>query len=166
MSTQIAKRATRTILKAIRSVAVGNEGSAALEFTIFAPILLGGAVCTMDLGLGMYRNMQVQHSAQAGAQYAISHGYDSAAISSAVTQATTYTAISASPAPNQFCGCPSSTGVTSVTCGSTCTGGVAAGTYVTVSAGATYSTLVPYHAVLPAISNSFNLARQATVRIK
>jgi Flp pilus assembly protein TadG len=166
MSTQIAKRATRTILKAIRSVAVGNEGSAALEFTIFAPILLGGAVCTMDLGLGMYRNMQVQHAAQAGAQYAISHGYDAAAISSAVTQATTYADISASPAPDQFCGCPSSTGVNSVTCGSTCTGGLAAGTYVTVSAGATYSTLVPYHAVLPAISNSFNLARQATVRIK
>ena len=166
MSTQIAKRATRAILEAIRSVAVGNEGAAVVELTMFAPILLGAAVCTTELGLGMYRNMQVQHAAQAGAQYAISHGYDSAAISSAVTNATAYAAISASPAPNQFCGCPSSTGVTSVTCGSTCTGGVAAGTYVTVSAGATYNTLVPYQGVIPGLSNSFNLARQATVRIK
>src|SRR5262249_40727167 len=102
MSTQIAKRATRAILEAIRSVAVGNEGWAVVEITLFAPILLGAAVCSIDLGLGMYRNMQVQHAAQAGAQYAISHGYDSTAISSAVTQATTYAAISASPAPNQF----------------------------------------------------------------
>jgi Flp pilus assembly protein TadG len=159
----ILKRTMPALREAIRSFVLGTEGAAAVEFTLFAPTLVGMVVCTMDLGVGMYRQMQVQHAAQAGIQYVIAHGYnpsDISPISSAVTQATTFAGISASPAPNQFCGCRSSTGVTSTTCTSTCDDGSLAATYVTVSAQATYMTIVPY----PLISNSFPLTAQATVR--
>jgi Flp pilus assembly protein TadG len=140
----------------------GTEGAAVVEFTLFAPILLGMVVFTMDLGFGMYRYMQVQHAAQAGIQYAIVHGYNSSSISSAVTDATAFAGISASPAPSQFCGCRSNTGVTSAACNSTCADGSAAGTYVTVSSQGTYNTIAPY----PGIPNSFNLTAQGTVRIQ
>ena len=104
----------------------------------------------MDFGLFAFRKMQVQHAAQMGAQYAAANGYSSANISSVVTDdnLTTF-AINASPAPSQFCACPSSTGSTSATCSSTCGNGSAAGTYVTVSASATYNMLiVPVHGKL------------------
>ena len=48
----------------------------------------------------------------------------------------------------EFCGCPSSTGVTQLATGAcaqgtTCSGGAVAGTYVTVSTKATYNTIAP-----------------------
>jgi Flp pilus assembly protein TadG len=156
------ERTISAIRRAIRNVIVGTDGSALVELTLFAPILLMTAVFTMDLGLAIYHKMQVQHAAQAGVQYTISHGsFDSAAITSAVTNATTYAGISATPAPSQFCGCRSNSGVTSATCGATCTDGSTAGNYVRVSSQATHSTIVRY----PGMPNSFSFTSQSTVRI-
>jgi hypothetical protein len=45
-------------------------------------------ICTVDLGLGINRKMQVENAAQAGAQYAVVHGFAASSISNAVTQAT------------------------------------------------------------------------------
>src|SRR5215510_13370220 len=73
------------------------RGAVAVEFGLVATILVALTVCTADLGLGFYRYMQVQNAAQAGAQYAILRGYSSTAISSAVTNATTFSGISANP---------------------------------------------------------------------
>lgn len=161
------KKTTPMLLRAIRSFLAATEGAAAVEFSLFAPMLVGMIICTMDFGVAVYRKMQVQHAAQAGVQYAIANGYDSSGITSAVTNATTYAGISASPAPNQFCGCRSTTGVTAAdSCTSICGDGAVPGTYVTVSAQATYTTIVPYHAVIPAIANSYTLTGQGTVRIQ
>jgi len=140
----------------------GSRGVAAIEFAIIAPILVLLMVCTVDLGQGIYRKMQVQNAAQAGAQYAAVHGFTASSISAAVTNATTFSGISASPSPTQFCGCPSVTGVTSASCNSTCTGGISSGTYVTASAQATYTTILPY----PLLPTSFTFAAQSTVRIQ
>jgi Flp pilus assembly protein TadG len=139
-----------------------DEGIAAVEFAFVAPVLVILIVCTADLGLGLYRKMQVQNAAQAGAQYAAVHGFDSSSISAAVTGATSFSAISASPTPSQFCGCPSSTGVTSTSCSSTCSGGASPGTYVTVSATGSYTTLISY----PGIPSTFTFTAQPTVRIQ
>ena len=106
--------------------------------------------------------MQVQDAAQAGAQYAAVHGFNASSISNAITGATSYSGISASPAPAQFCGCASATGISTVACGSQCPGNIAAGTYVTASAQSTYTTILPY----PVIANSFALSAQSTVRIQ
>jgi hypothetical protein len=106
--------------------------------------------------------MQVQNAAQMGAQYAAVRGFDAAAISNVVTNATSYAGIAASPAPNQFCGCPSNTGVAVISCSSTCSGGASPGTYVSVSAQASYTPILPY----PGVPATFTLTAQPTVRIQ
>jgi len=140
----------------------GSRGVAAIEFAVIVPTLVLMMICTVDLGMGIYRKMQVQNAAQAGAAYAMFHGFAADSISTAVTSATSFSGIAASPAPSQSCGCASNTGVTSATCSSTCSGGSVTGTYVTVSAQGTYNTILPY----PMIPNSFTLAAQSTVRIQ
>ena len=163
--------ARRAISSAIRRLAVGADGTsgnALVEFAIFAPILLGVAIYTMDWGLIVISKMEVQNAAQAGAQYAIVNStYDATSISSAVTKATKFTAVT--PTSSQFCGCPSTTGITfcSASC-DTCNPGTCSsnsqGHYVTVSATPTtpYQTLIPY-ALVP---SGYNLAAQSTVRIR
>lgn len=141
----------------------GIDGIAAIQFGMLAPILVLMGVCTIDLGAGIYRKMQVQNAAQAGAQYAVAHGFSASSISAAVTNATTFTGISADPSPSQFCGCPTDTGVvTSELCNSSCPDGSVTATYVTVSSQGTYNTILAY----PLIPSSFAFAAQATVRIQ
>ena len=140
----------------------GEHGAGAVEFAIGATLLAGLLIPLIDLGMGFYQKMQVQDAAQAGAQYALAHGWNSTAIENAVTSATALSSISASPAPVRNCGCPQGTSVTSSTCGGTCAGGQSVGTYVTVSAQATYTPLIPY----PVLGQSVALTAQATVWIQ
>jgi len=137
-------------------------GVAAIEFAMVGPVLVIAVICTADLGLAIYRKMQVENSARAGAEYALLNGFNTTAISSAVMQATSSSGISASPVPSEFCGCASTSGISAVACSSTCAGGVAPGTYVSVSAQATYTTIVPY----PVIANSFTFTAQSTMRLQ
>lgn len=146
---------------AVRNFLVGPEaieGAALIEFTLFAPLLIILIIGLTDFGLYIYRMSQVQLAAQAGAQYALQRGaFNASAIASAVTNTscpsgscTGFNAtISASPAPIQFCGCPSDAGVTQLAIGA-CTRGMVcpadgsvAGTYVTVQSQATYNTSLP-----------------------
>jgi Flp pilus assembly protein TadG len=138
------------------------DGTAAVEFALIGPILIAIMVPLIDLGLGYYQKMQVEDAAQAGAQYAMAHGWNSTAIGAAVSAATALSAITASPAPVQSCGCPSGSSVTSAACGTKCGNGQPAGTYVTVSAQAVYTTLIPY----PGIGSSVMLTAQSTARIQ
>jgi Flp pilus assembly protein TadG len=137
-------------------------GAAAVEFGIMIPLLSLMVISVTDVGLAVYRKMQVEGAAQAGAQYAIVRGFDANGITNAVTSATNSSAISASPSPVQFCGCPTSGGVSSVTCGTVCTGGAQAGTYATVSAQATYYTMINYQIVGP----SYTVSAQSTARLQ
>jgi Flp pilus assembly protein TadG len=139
-----------------------TSGALAVEFALIAPILLLIMVASVDLGMGLYTRMQVQNAAQAGVEYAIAHGFAATAISSAVTSATSLSGIEAAPAPSEFCGCPTASGVTTATCGSTCSGGIGAGTYVTVTAQATYTTVVPF----PLFPDSYSFTEASTVRIQ
>jgi hypothetical protein len=104
----------------------------------------------------MYEAMQVNNAVEAGALYAAKNAtgvWSAAAVSSAVTGASVLSAqlnaLSATPAPTQFCGCPSAAGgVTSVgvtlPCSTTaCAGSTPAGTYVKVNAKLTHTALFP-----------------------
>ena len=145
-----------------KSFAKAQEGIAAIEFAILGAVLCLIVVGVGDLGLGFYSYMQVQNSAQAGAQYAAVHGYNSSSITSAVTSATSVSGINATPAPTSFCGCVSGNTVATATCGSVCSNGMTAGTYVQVSAARTYSTLISY----PGFPASYNQTATSTVRIQ
>lgn len=139
-----------------------TSGVAAIEFGIVVPLLALLVIAVIDLGLGIYAKMQVEDSAQAGVEWAIKNGFDTNLITAAVTNATSNTGVSASPAPNQFCGCAAGSAITAATCGSTCTGGAAAATYVTVSAQATYTTMISY----PIFPSSYNFSIQSTARLQ
>ena len=153
----------------------GTTGAALVEFAIAAPMLIVIFTYLTDVGTLAFRQTEVRHAAAAGAQYAIYHPCSSSSCSStfstalgnAVTNATTYTAISATPAPSFFCGCPTTTGVANIgslasshvcqasACTSSCSGGATLGAYVTVSAQATFTNLF--------VSGSHTLSASATV---
>ena len=146
----------------IRAMAGDMRGVAAIEFAIMAPTLVMMAICTIDLGMGIYCNMQVQNASQAGAQYAMAHGFDANLISGVISNATGRSGISASPPPILYCGCATSSAVSNIACGSTCPAGAVYGNYVRVSTVATYTTILPY----PMIANNFTLTAQSNVRIQ
>ena len=88
------------IRQAIRRFLVGEDGiagTALIEFTLFAPLLVVMSIYTMDFGLFFYRQMQVQNAAQAGVDWAIAnHVFNAAGITAAVTNATNYADITVS----------------------------------------------------------------------
>jgi Flp pilus assembly protein TadG len=139
-----------------------TKGVAAIEFAIMIPLLSLMVVSVTDIGLAVYRKMQVENAAQAGAQYAIARGFDTNGVSQAVTSATNSTAITASPSPVTFCGCPTNSGISTVSCGSNCFGGGLAGTYATVTAQATYYTLINYQLV----AETYTYTAQSTARLQ
>ena len=139
-----------------------ENGAAAIEFGVVGAFLCMTVVATGDLGMGFYSYMEVQNSAQAGAQYAAVHGYNSTAVSNAVTNATSVAGITASPAPAQFCGCVVNAVVNPATCGTTCADGMTAGTYVSASAVRDYTTLISW----PMFPATYHQTATSTVRIQ
>ena len=115
-----------------------------------------------DFGEAIYVQVEVRKAAQAGAQYAIVHGFDTKSISTAVKAATTVATVSPTPSPNQFCGCATNSGISEIDCQSKCSGGSAPGTYVRVSAIGTYQTMIPY----PTMPKNFSFSAQSTARIQ
>ena len=171
MSRQTPPSKITAIRQAIRSFMVGEDGSALIEFTVLAPLLVVISIYTMDFGFYFYRNMQVQNAAQAGIDWAIANRiFNGAAITAAVTNATNYTDITVSTPTPPWCGCPSSTGVTptgfydpvTATCTTPC-GSSKAGLYVTVQTQATWNSLIPYGLFSSATRT---LTAQGTARIQ
>jgi len=139
-----------------------RKGTAAIEFALASPFFLALLIGLVDVGFGAYESMQVQNAAEAGALYAAKYGFSSAGISAAVANALgAGSGVSASPAPVEFCGCPSTSGVTSASCTSTCANGNSPGTYVQVDAA------LPYQAILsfPGLPIPATLTGQSVVRI-
>jgi Flp pilus assembly protein TadG len=119
------------------------KGVSTIGFALVVSFLCLLAVGVMDLGIALWDQMEVGNAARAGAEYAASYGCNQSAIQTAATSATGLSSISA--IASESCGCPnSSTGITSASCGSSCSGGGTAGTYVTVNTSATYSTIITY----------------------
>jgi Flp pilus assembly protein TadG len=145
----------------VRCAARNSDGVTAIEFAIIAPFLATFVLGLIDLGMGFDAQMSVSQAAQAGSYYALLNGYNSSMISSAVQNASGASGITGSS--SQSCGCPSSGGgVTPASCGSACPSGQTAGTYVTVSAQYTYSTILPY----PGLPSPMTLNATSMVRIK
>ncbi|HUH84085.1 MAG TPA: TadE/TadG family type IV pilus assembly protein [Stellaceae bacterium] len=150
-----------------RELARGTGGAAAVEFALLAPVLGMVLVGMVDFGLGVFVKMQVQNAAQAGAEYVIANGFNTSnttPVTTAVTTASTYSGITASPVPSQFYACPVNNVLNTVASGATCSSGKTAGTYVTVSATATYNTIIPYNQLGLSIPSSYTFTAASTVR--
>jgi hypothetical protein len=109
-----------------------------VEFALIAPFLMTVVVAVVDLGTGLHHAMQVENAAQAGLQYALVRGFDAAAITARIAATSPDLGIAASPEPQRFCGCPSASAIEPATCGAFCPDGSTTGTFVSVSAAATY----------------------------
>jgi Flp pilus assembly protein TadG len=159
--TQGARASQRGLFGWLGRLLRNQAGMSAIEFALASPVLLAIVAPTADLGVAFSEQIQVQQAAQAGAQYALLHGFSSTSISNAVTSATVLN-VTATPAPSQSCGCPNGTGITAATCGTTCSNGENAGEYVYVNAQTTYTPVVPYSL----FGSSVTLTAQATVRVQ
>jgi Flp pilus assembly protein TadG len=170
-------RRGRMLLKALGAF-FGRErlaiaGVAAIELAMVSPLLVTGVLGAGEAGISIFRQTQVQFAAQAGADYALAHGFiatGTQSISNAIVNATTYTAIAPTPAPTQFCGCPTATGVTNASavasksplCSATCSGGFTAGVYVQANSQAQFSPIIPN----PWQKSTVTLTAESTVRIQ
>jgi Flp pilus assembly protein TadG len=153
-------------LRTLLSFARNRKGTSAVELALCLPLLAGLVVPLTDLGMGAYTQMQVGNAAQAGAEYAGVVGFNSTNIASAVTNATSLPGVTATPTPSQSCNCVTATGTVGPSqgtppCAQTCASGKI-GTFVTVSAQATYTTLFDY----PGISSPLTITAQSVIRIK
>lgn len=153
------------MLRALMQFRRDARGGAGIEFAVIGPAIVILLIAVTDFGLGFYRRMQVQTAAQRGAISATVNpaGFVAADVSNTITASRG--SIVAAPAPTQFCGCPSSSGVTTATCGTNCTVGTAtvpAGKYVSASAQTTYSTIFRY----PGLTSPMTFSATQVVRIQ
>jgi hypothetical protein len=135
----------------------------AIEFGFSLLFLFPLVVGTVELGLAVFQNMQVNAAVEAGALYALANGFDEPGIIDAVqnsfgtTLTNQVTAVTASPVPAQFCGCPSGTDVTNLgppPCSTTslCGNGNSQRQYIEIRASLTRISVVPnsgLFAILP-----------------
>jgi Flp pilus assembly protein TadG len=152
------------LLHLLRALAHDRDGISAIELAICLPLIVALLIPMVDLGMSAYTKMQLVNAAQAGAEYAAKNGFDATNISTAVTNATGLSGISANPAPAESCGCVSGTTITDTTtppCSTGCASGTE-GVFVTVNAQVSYSTLFPY----PGIASPVTLSAQSMIRIQ
>ncbi len=166
---------TKHLLGAFTRLARDRVGTSTIELAICVPLLAAMIIPVTDLGMAAYTQMQVANAAQAGADYAAATPvFNAANVIATIASDTNLPNIqpnpgqgaSPSPAPAQSCNCVTGTTIGpslgSPPCGQSCTNGTV-GTFVTVTAQVTYTTLFDYTPVLP---NSLTLSSQAMVRIK
>ncbi|HWK95894.1 MAG TPA: TadE/TadG family type IV pilus assembly protein [Pseudolabrys sp.] len=150
------------MLHLARRIATNRSGTAAIEFGLTIPLLLILLMGVVELTFAIYEAMQVYDAVEAGALYAAQNGWSSSGISTAVTSATSATGLTATPAPSQFWGCPSESGITTVASSSVkCSGNTNPGQYVQVNATLNHSTILPY----PALSLPTSFTATSTIRI-
>jgi len=151
-----------------------RRGMSAVEFGLAAPVFMAMLTPVVDLGLAFSEQIRINQAVQAGEQYASSHPYAgsswSSSVSSAMTNATT---LSISPSVGgETCGCPNS-GNTAIVTGAgygsppsctanSCPDGSSPGYYVTITASATYTSVMPYSI----LGSSTTLSSQAVVRVE
>lgn len=155
--------------KWLRSIVLDLRGAALIEFAIAAPLLAVMLLGVVDYSLKISATLAVDRAVRTGADRAVVSGFDETAISSAITSAISngeisgLTALAANPAPTSWCGCPDAqVGITAAACGSTCSSGRDAGTYVTANGQATFTHLFTWPGQ---VSSTDTISSTTTVRI-
>jgi Flp pilus assembly protein TadG len=157
----------KTHWNALKQFCREQRGVAAVELTIALPILTVSALCVGDLGRFALQKTWVTYAAAAGADYAVANytnGFNASAIEAAAEAAAPVGAMSGAPAPSEFYGRATATGVTASTQGAICpsstsTGGIA-GEYVSVTA------TMPFTALFSAAGISYPSTVTATAVVR
>jgi Flp pilus assembly protein TadG len=144
----------------VAELADDRRGAAILEFALMLPVIVALLVGMVDYGALAYQTMQVSAAAHAGAEYVLHYGWNATAVQTAVTSATSLT-VTASPAPQLQTACVTG-GAVVVTAGTSCPSGAAAGSYVLVSAQASFSPIIAWSSfAMPS-----TIAARAMIRIQ
>ena len=130
-------RVFRHFAPARRTIGRDECGASAVEFALFAPILVAVCLSTVDLGFAISERMALDHSLRIGAASAMTDpgeetvqaviedtaGKNFTVASSTEEDGDTYTADSnpITISATRFCACPSAKG-TAVSCTGTCSG--------------------------------------------
>lgn len=125
-----------------------ESGVSAIEFSIFAPMLVVGLLTFVDLGFAIYQRMAMDHVLRAGIQSAMADpGIESVLKTLEITAVENFTVGSSTPsggkptvtlAVNRYCVCPNQPAV-KVACSTICTGSVPTLAYYSLSASRIYS---------------------------
>ena len=119
-----------------------DDGNAAVEFALLAPVLILLVAGLVDFGRAYFTRMQLENAARAGAQYGLLHGSDDlATIEDVVHQASEVPTADLTVSASTFCACPD--GTTS-NCATGDCGGFKPGTYVTISAQTAFVPVFPF----------------------
>ena len=86
-----------------------TEGVSSIEFAIVGAFLTFLLLGTLDFGMVFFEKMQLANAAQAGADYAMTHAYNSTNVTSAAQGATNLSSVTVNPS-TMLCGCPSASG--------------------------------------------------------
>jgi Flp pilus assembly protein TadG len=165
--------ALRPGLAWIGALARDRRGVSAVEFGLAAPMFLAALSPVIDLGLAFSQQIRINQAVEAGAQYASSNPYAGSSWSTGVSNAVTNAIANLTITPSvgsETCGCPNSTSTAIVTgsygtpptCSGSCPDGSNPGYYVTISAQATYTSVMPYSI----LGTSATLSSQAVVRVQ
>jgi len=136
-----------------------RSGTAAIEFGLAIPVLAVLLTAIVEIGFSMYQAKQVSYGAEAGLFYAAQNGWNAAGIQNAAINATGLTGTAATA--SQFCGCPSSTGITAASCSATCSDGSQPSQYIQINVSlARRSIIINSGFALPSTISAQSILRQ------
>jgi Flp pilus assembly protein TadG len=142
-----------------RTLIRNEQGAAAVEFALLAPVLISLTLALADFGLALRERVQLVGAANAGIHYAARNPDNTGGVGAAVTAATAIPSARLSVSTTTSCECADGSAAACV--GGTCpAGGVR--TYVTVSVSETFPLLFDY----PGLGASLSLSARAVQRIE
>jgi Flp pilus assembly protein TadG len=121
-----------------------QSGTAAVELGLVAIMLAGIITPLVDFGMGTYTKMRVQSAAEAGAQYALVHGYDAPTIKTVAQSATKLGTNVTVTVPALSCYCITGNAIAkpAVGCATTCANGNPPGSFVEIDTTYVYTPIL------------------------
>ena len=124
-------------MRRLRTIRGCDAGAVAVEFALVLPVLALLIAGLLDLGNAVNLSTKLDAAARAGAQFAMSYGYDTQGITNAVSLATAEGSnVTMAPgSPSAYCTCGSSTATHLSKCDGTvtCPGNAAIRNYVSIT---------------------------------
>jgi Flp pilus assembly protein TadG len=156
----------RLVYRRVASLMSPKAGVAAVEFGIFAPIILLMFAGLADFSMYIQDRLELEQAVRAGGQYALRNPGNPTAIAGSVVSATTLPITSANVSVSAL-QCECLTGVTNVCTGdlnyTPCADGLAPAEYITIMATTIYD---PLFLNLPTLTSNMSINQQLIMRIR
>jgi Flp pilus assembly protein TadG len=145
------------MIKKMRHFRRDCNGAATVEFAVVAVTVIVLTPLLYDLSTVVGSFLSLDGSMRAGVQYTLKYPTDTAGITNTIQGAGGFSTINVTN--TESCQCSGNT----VTCGGTCSGGVAQAVYRTIAATYDVPTLLPYEGYP---TNHFTISQSTMVRVQ